>query len=671
MTTAIDQLSIDTIRTLSIDAIDKANSGHPGLPMGSAPMAYTLWAKKMKHNPADPNWFDRDRFVLSAGHGSMLLYSLLHVFNYGLPLDELKKFRQWGSLTPGHPEYGHTVGIEATTGPLGQGIAMAVGMAMAEAHLAATYNRDGYSVINHHTYALCGDGDLMEGVSSEAASLAGRLKLGKLVLLYDSNSISLDGKLSMSFSENVRQRFDAYGWQTLLVDDGNDVDTIQAALDQASADNDRPTLIEVRTKIGFGAPHVAGTNKVHGNPLGAEETAATKKAYGWDHEPFYVPEEVQVHFQKLNESEAAVEADWKKQLDAYAIAYPELAAQLEAAIKGELAPNYADALPAYASGTQKATRQTSGEVINALAKTVPNLFGGAADLASSTKTAIKDGGEFLPESYGGRNIWFGVREFAMSAAVNGLALHGGVIPFGSTFFTFSDYAKPAIRLAALMGIPSIFVFTHDSIAVGEDGPTHEPVEQLAGLRAIPNLNVLRPADGNEVREAWKLAVESHNRPTVLVLTRQNVTTLDGEVDDATEGVRRGGYVVSEAKGGEPESILIATGSEVGLAYQAQQLLEQEQIHVRVVSLPSWELFREQPEAYKEVVLPSNVTARVGIEMAASQGWHEFVGSGGALVTIDRFGTSAPASIVTKEYGFSPEHVAVTLKKVVTKRQMIH
>ncbi|GAY76706.1 transketolase [Sporolactobacillus inulinus] len=525
-------------------------------------------------------------------------------------------------------------------------------------------------MIDHYTYALCGDGDLMEGVSSEAASLAGRLKLGKLVLLYDSNNISLDGKLNMSFSENVRQRFDAYGWQTLLVEDGNDVEAVQTALDQATADSARPTLIEVRTTIGYGSPHLAGTNKVHGNPLGAEETAETKKAYGWNHEPFYVPEAVRVHFKQMNVEEAKAEAAWKKLVDAYAEAYPQLAAQLKAAIKGDLAADYADALPQYASGTKKATRQTSGEVINALAKTVPTLFGGAADLASSTKTTIKEGGDFLPGAYEGRNIWFGVREFAMSAAVNGLALHGGVIPFGSTFFTFSDYAKPAIRLAALMGIPSIFVFTHDSIAVGEDGPTHEPIEQLAGLRAIPNLNVLRPADGNEVREAWKTALESRNRPTVLVLTRQNVPTLDGEVDGADEGVRRGGYVVSEAKGSKPAGILIATGSEVGLAYEAQQLLEAEDIHVRVVSLPSWERFREQPDAYKEAVLPAAITARVGIEMAASTGWHEFVGSDGALLTIDRFGASAPAAFVTKAYGFTPENAAEQLKKTIAKRQVI-
>ncbi|MCO7174987.1 transketolase [Sporolactobacillus kofuensis] len=670
MTTVLEQLSINTIRTLSIDAINKANSGHPGLPMGAAPMAYTLWAKKLKHNPADPKWFDRDRFVLSAGHGSMLLYSLLHLFNYGLSVEEIKQFRQWGSLTPGHPEYGHTVGVEATTGPLGQGIAMAVGMAMAEAHLSATYNRDGYPIINHHTYALCGDGDLMEGVASEAASLAGRLKLGKLVLLYDSNKISLDGQLNMSFTEQVRQRFDAYGWQTLLVEDGNDVEMIQTALDQATAEQERPTLIEVRTTIGFGAPHLAGTNKIHGNPLGDEETAETKKSYGWAHEPFHVPEEVRAHFLKLNTTEAQVQADWQSQFDAYAEAYPELAAQLKAAISGKLADDYADQLPIYATGTKKATRQTSGEVINALAKTVPALFGGAADLASSTKTAIKEGGEFLPESYSGRNIWFGVREFAMSAAVNGMALHGGVLPFGSTFFTFSDYAKPAIRLAALMGIPSIFVFTHDSIAVGEDGPTHEPIEQLAGLRAIPNLNVLRPADGNEVREAWKIALESPNRPTVLVLTRQNVETFDGELDDAHEGVRRGGYIVSEAKEGKPEGILIATGSEVGIAIQAQQLLEKEKIFVRVVSLPSWELFREQSEEYKQMILPSEIRARLGIEMAASLGWQEFVGAEGGLVTIDRFGTSAPAGIVSKEYGFTPENVAYQFKQLQSSKQKI-
>ncbi|QAA21609.1 transketolase [Sporolactobacillus terrae] len=664
MPVSIDELSINTIRTLSIDAIEKANSGHPGLPMGAAPMAYTLWAKKMKHNPANPNWFNRDRFVLSAGHGSMLLYSLLHLFGYGLPLEELKQFRQWGSRTPGHPEYGHTAGIEATTGPLGQGIAMAVGMAMAEAHLAATYNHDDYEIVNHHTYALCGDGDLMEGVASEAASLAGRLALGRLVLLYDSNKISLDGRLDMSFSENVRQRFDAYGWQTLLVTDGNDVSAVKKALDEAAADENRPTLIEVCTTIGYGAPGVAGTNKVHGNPLGAEAAAGAKKAYGWTSEPFTVPEDVRAHFQEIASDGQKAEDAWRLQFAAYEQAYPELAAQLKRAINGELPVGYADQLPIYEPGTKKATRATSGEVINGLAGTVPQLFGGAADLSSSTKTTIQSSGDFLPSDYSGRNVWFGVREFAMFAAANGMALHGGVIPFGATFFTFSDYAKPAIRLAALMGIPSIFVFTHDSIAVGEDGPTHEPIEQLAGLRAIPNLNVIRPADGNEVREAWKLAVESRNRPTVLVLTRQNVETIVGEAQGAAEGIRKGGYIVSETASGRPEAILIATGSEVALAASAQKLLQQQGTAVRVVSLPSWELFQKQPQAYRDAVLPPEITARVGIEMAASLGWHEFVGSEGALVTIDQFGASAPSDQVIAEYGFTPEKVAAITKKLV-------
>ncbi|MFX3616638.1 MAG: transketolase [Sporolactobacillus sp.] len=668
MTTAIEQLAIDTIRTLSIDGVEKANSGHPGLPMGAAPMAYTLWAKRMVHNPMDPKWFNRDRFILSAGHGSMLLYSLLHLFNYGLTLEDLKQFRQWGSRTPGHPEYGHTVGVEATTGPLGQGIAMAVGMAMTEAHLAATYNRENFEVVHHQTYVICGDGDLMEGVSSEAASLAGRLKLNRLIVLYDSNKISLDGKLDMSFTENVRQRFDAYGWQTLLVENGNEVADIQSALDQAIQDREHPTLIEVRTTIGYGAPHVGGTNKVHGNPLGVEEVEATKEAYGWHHEPFFVPEEVRTHFQDLEKRGQEAESTWKTRFANYEKIYPKLAGELKAAIDRKLSSNYAADLPEYEVGTNKATRQTSGEVINALAPAVPQLFGGAADLASSTKTMIKGGGDFLPEHYEGRNIWFGVREFAMMAAVNGMALHGGVIPFASTFFTFSDYAKPAIRLAALMGIPSIFVFTHDSIAVGEDGPTHEPIEQLAGLRAIPNLNVLRPADGNEVREAWKVAMESRHTPTLLVLTRQNVETTDGEVSGASAGVKKGGYVVSEAEG-KPEGLLIATGSEVALAVQAQKKLKDDQVSVRVVSLPSWELFRRQPKAYQDRVLPPNLTARVGIEMGTSFGWHEFVGSEGALITINRFGSSAPEKRILKEYGYTAEHVVEAMKKTLKASQM--
>lgn len=670
MTTRIEQLAINTIRTLSIDAIEKANSGHPGLPMGAAPMAYTLWAKQMVHNPADPQWFNRDRFVLSAGHGSMLLYSLLHLFGYGLTIEDLKQFRQWNSRTPGHPEYGHTVGVEATTGPLGQGIAMAVGMAMAEAHLAAIYNRDGFEIVHHQTYALCGDGDLMEGVSSEAASLAGRLKLGRLIVLYDSNQVSLDGPLNQAFTEKVGQRFEAYGWQTLQVKDGNDVNAVQTALDEAVQETERPTLIEVRTTIGYGAPHVAGTNKVHGSPLGAEEARATKEAYGWHHESFFVPGEVRAHFQTLAARGEAAEIEWQALVDHYGQVYPKQAAEFQAVIHGELPADYAEELPAYEAGTKKATRQTSGEVINALARVVPQLFGGAADLASSTKTMIIGDNDFLPGSYEGRNIWFGVREFAMMAAVNGMALHGGIIPFGATFFTFSDYAKPAIRLAALMSIPSIFIFTHDSIAVGEDGPTHEPIEQLAGLRAIPNLNVIRPADGNEVREAWKIAMESRSTPTLLVLTRQGVETVAGEVEDAATGVARGGYVVSEAEGDWPEGLLLATGSEVALAVQAQQLLQAEHHPVRVVSLPSWELFRRQSQSYRDQVLPPAVTARVGIEMGASLGWHEFVGSRGALLAIDHFGVSAPGEFVLKEYGFTAEHVAALMKQVLRNNQTV-
>lgn len=665
MTEPIEQLAINTIRTLSIDAIEKANSGHPGLPMGAAPMAYTLWAKVMKHNPYDPKWFNRDRFVLSAGHGSMLLYSLLHLFDYGLAIEDLKQFRQWNSKTPGHPEYGHTAGVDATTGPLGQGIAMAVGMAMAEAHLSAVYNRPGYDVIRHRTFALCGDGDLMEGVSAEAASLAGHLKLGRLIVLYDSNNISLDGELNMSFSENVRQRFDAYGWQTLLVKDGNDTDSVKRALDKAEKDESRPALIEVKTVIGYGAPTKSGTNKVHGSPLGKEEALGAKKAYGWSYAPFTVPDEVKVHFKSLTLEKEKEEKLWNSLFSDYKKAYPELGDRLQHVIDSELDPNYADRLPQYEEGKKLATRQSSGEVINALAETVPQLFGGAADLSSSTKTTMKHEKDFTPESYEGRNIWFGVREFAMSAAINGMALHGGVIPFGSTFFTFSDYAKPAIRLAALMGIPSIFVFTHDSIAVGEDGPTHEPVEQLAGLRAIPGLNVLRPADGNETREAWKIAVESSDHPTVLILTRQGLETVAGEVTAAAEGVKKGGYVVSDG-GSNPVGILIATGSEVPLSVKAQQLLTKERVDVRVVSLPSWELFAKQPEAYRNEVLPPHLTKRVGVEMGVSLGWQQFVGDEGALVTVDCFGSSAPGDRVVSEYGFTPEHIADTMKSLLEK-----
>ncbi len=662
MSNSIEQKAINTIRTLSIDAIEKANSGHPGMPMGAAPMAYTLWSKFMKISPKHPDWMNRDRFVLSAGHGSMLLYSLLHLFGYDVTLDDLKGFRSWDSKTPGHPEFRHTPGVDATTGPLGQGVAMAVGMAMAERHLAATYNRDGHSIVDHFTYSICGDGDLMEGVASEAASLAGRLNLGRLVVLYDSNDISLDGDLIMSFKEDVRKRFDAYGWQTLLVEDGNDLEAITKAIKEAQSDSDRPTLIEVKTQIGYGASN-AGTNDVHGKPLGADETLATKKVYGWDHEPFTVPEDVREHYAAFTKQGEDAYATWVQGFEAYKTEYPELAAQFEAAVEGKLPEGYEANLPKYEAGFNKATRETSNEVINGLAQSVPQLFGGAADLASSTKTLMKGVENFFPETFEGRNVWFGVREFGMAAAVNGMALHGGVIPYGSTFFVFSDYLKPALRLSSIMKLPSIFVFTHDSIAVGEDGPTHEPIEQLAGLRSIPGLDVIRPADGNEVREAWKLAVESQDHPTALVLSRQGLETVQGEVDGAAEGVKRGAYVVAKAKG-TAQGVILATGSEVGIAVQAKELLEQEGLSVNVVSMPSWLRFDAQDETYKNDILPRHLTKRLAVEAGSPFGWHKYVGLEGDTVTIDHFGASANGDLVMEKFGFSAQNVADKMKALL-------
>ncbi|RYM05758.1 transketolase [Sporolactobacillus sp. THM7-7] len=665
----MDQLAVDTIRTLSIDMTNQANSGHPGLPMGAAPMAYTLWSRVMVHNPKNPKWFNRDRFVLSAGHGSALLYSLLHLFGYGLTIEDLKQFRQFGSKTPGHPEYGQTPGVEATTGPLGQGLAMATGMAMAEAHLAGKYNRPAYPVVDHDTYVLCGDGDLMEGVTAEAASLAGHLKLGKLIVLYDSNKISLDGGTDMAFTENVRQRFQSYGWQTLVVEDGNNLDAIEQALNEAKADIHHPSLIEVRTVIGYGAPNVSGTHQVHGSPLGKQEAALAKKGYGWTYDPFEVPEEVYQHCAQSERAGTLAEEKWEQLLSDYAEAYPEAAREFTAIMKGGVPADYAQELPDYPAGTEAATRKLSGEVMQALNKRLPNLFGGAADLFSSVKTYLNDSGDFQAGHYERKNIWFGVREFAMAAIVNGMTLHGGVKAYGSTFFTFSDYLKPALRLAALMKIPSIFVFTHDSIAVGEDGPTHEPIEQLAGLRSIPNLNVLRPADAVETREAWKLAVESTDEPTVLVLTRQNTKTYEGEVSGAPEGIKRGGYVVSPADTEKAEDgILIATGSEVGLAIEAQKLLSEDHINVRVVSLPSFTRFDEQSKEYRDQVLPPQLTKRIGIEMASSFGWDRYIGSDGTCLTIDRFGASGKGSEVTAAYGFTPEHVAERFMEYLAKQK---
>ena len=662
----IEQTSINTIRTLAIDAIEKANSGHPGLPMGAAPMAYTLWTDFMKHNPKNSKWFNRDRFVLSAGHGSMLLYSLLHLSGYDVTIDDLKNFRQWESRTPGHPEYGFTDGVEATTGPLGQGIAMAVGMAMAEAHLSARYNRENYSVIDHHTYALISDGDLMEGISHETASLAGHLGLGKLIALYDSNDISLDGELNRSFSDETKNRFEAYGWQVLYVEDGNDIEALRNAITEAKANTTQPTLIEIKTVIGYGSPNKAGSASSHGAPLGAEEILLTKETYKWTHEPFNVPEEVYEDFQHKIEAHGNHENEtWDKLFSEYEQAYPDLATELKQAISGELAENYAEALPVYEAGKDKlATRASSGEVLNAIAKAVPTFFGGSADLAGSNKTTIKNAEDFTRENYAGRNIWFGVREFAMAAALNGMALHGGLKVYAGTFFVFSDYLRPAVRLSALMNVPVTYVFTHDSIAVGEDGPTHEPIEHLAAFRAMPGLSVIRPADGNETQAAWRLAVESSSTPTALVLTRQGLPTLPGTAQKAYEGVKRGAYIISDSQNDTPDGLLIATGSEVQLAVAAQADLLEKGIDTRVISVPSWDRFEQQSDDYKASILPKTVKKRVVIEMASPFGWERFAGDEGKIIAINQFGASAPGNKVIEEYGFTVENIVQKMKNLL-------
>ena len=656
----IDQLGVNTIRTLSIDAIQKANSGHPGLPMGVAPMAYVLWTRHMHLNPKTHlDWANRDRFILSAGHGSAMLYSLLHLAGYELSIDDLKQFRQWNSKTPGHPEFGHTDGVEATTGPLGQGIAMAVGMAMAEAHLAAKYNRPGYPVMDHYTYSIVGDGDLMEGISHEAASLAGHLKLGKLIVLYDSNGISLDGPTTAAFTENVGERFKAYGWEHIKVEDGNDLAAIDAALTLAKKNTSQPTLIEVKTTIGFGAEN-QGTNAVHGNPLGADGVAYAKKAYGWDYPAFTVPAEVATRFHQLIQDEgAAAEEQWQDLFAKYQQEYPELAQEFTAGFANDLKLDFQAVLPHYEADSSIATRNASQKAINALTPVLPTLWGGAADLASSNKTMINGEADFQPGSYAGRNLWFGVREFAMAAALNGISLHGGTRVYGGTFFVFSDYLKAAIRLSALQHQPVIYVLTHDSVAVGEDGPTHEPIEQLAGLRAIPDVQVLRPADGNETSAAWATALQTTDKPTLLVLSRQNLATLP--VDQATvfAGVDKGGYVVAPATKAVPDGILIATGSEVNLALAAQSELRDQGQDVSVVSLPSWERFAQQDPAYQEAVLPAAVTKRVTIEAAATFGWAKFAGNHGASIGIDHFGASAPGDLVLDQLGMNVANVVDT------------
>ncbi|MFH0068080.1 transketolase [Peribacillus sp. NPDC056705] len=662
----LDALSINTIRTLSIDAIEKANSGHPGMPMGAAPMAYKLWTEYMNHNPKNPEWFNRDRFVLSAGHGSMLLYSLLHLSGYGLSIDDLKSFRQWGSKTPGHPEYGHTAGVDATTGPLGQGIAMAVGMAMAERHLAESYNRDSYNVVDHYTYSICGDGDLMEGVSAEAASLAGHLQLGRLVVLYDSNDISLDGDLSQSFSESVAARFKSYGWQYIRVEDGNDLQEIAKAIEEAKTDDARPTLIEVKTVIGYGSPNRSGKSAVHGAPLGADELKLTKEAYKWTfEEDFHVPEEVYSHFNEaVVDAGAQKEEAWNELFKNYKEAHPELAEQLELAIKGELPAEWDQEIPVYEEGKTLASRASSGEVLNAIAKKVPSFIGGSADLAGSNNTAIKGETDLLPGNYSGRNIWFGVREFAMGAALNGMALHGGLKVYGGTFFVFSDYLRPAIRMAALMGLPVNYVFTHDSIAVGEDGPTHEPIEQLASLRAMPNLGVIRPADGNETAAAWKVAMESTNKPTALVLTRQGLPTIKDTSETAYEGVSKGAYIISASKKEVADALLLATGSEVNLAVEAQKALANEGIDVSVISMPSWDRFETQSKEYKQSVINPAVKKRLAIEVASPFGWDRYAGDEGEILAINHFGASAPGGKIMEEFGFTVENVVARVKEML-------
>ncbi len=649
--------AINTIRFLSADGVQKANSGHPGLPMGTAPMAYVIWTRHLRHNPANPNWPNRDRFILSGGHGSMLLYSLLHLTGYNLPLEELKRFRQWDSLTPGHPEYGLTPGVETTTGPLGQGFANGVGMAMAEAHLAKVYNRPGHEIIDHYVYAIVTDGDLMEGVASEAASLAGHLRLGKLIYLYDDNHISIEGSTDVAFTEDRGRRFEAYGWHVQYVKDGLDVEAIDRAI-EAAREDPRPSIIMVRNIIGFGLPTRAGTAKAHGEPPGDAELDGAKEKLGWPKEPrFYIPEDSLAFFRQAVRRGKKQEREWNQQMAAYQAEYPELAAELSRRLSGKLPEGWDADLPVFPADEKgMASRASSGKVINALAATLPELFGGSADLAPSTNTWMSAYPAFAPDCPEGRNVHFGVREHGMGSAVNGMAYHGGLIPFGATFFVFSDYMRPPVRLSAISHLGSIWIFTHDSIGVGEDGPTHQPVEHLAALRAIPNLVTIRPADANEVREAWKIAIENRHRPTALVLTRQNLPTLDRAVFQPAEGLRKGAYVLADLGQGKPQIILMASGSEVALILKAGRQLESQGVAVRLVSFPSWELFSQQDKAYQESVLLPDVEARLAVEAGVSLGWHRWVGTKGRVIGLDRYGASGPAGVVFENLGFSASAV---------------
>jgi transketolase len=663
---ALDELCVNTIRTLSIDAVQKANSGHPGAPMGAGLMAYVLWDRFLKHNPADAKWFDRDRFVLSAGHASMLLYSLLHLTGYAVSLDDIRNFRQWMSPTAGHPEKGLAPGIETTTGPLGQGFGTSVGMAMAERFLAATFNRPGHGIIDHHTYVLVSDGDLMEGISHEAGSLAGHQRLGKLIALYDANQVSLDGPTSLSYSEDVGKRFEAYGWHVQEID-GMDYDAVDGAIRAAQSDA-RPSIIVARTHIGYGSPNKQDSSAAHGSPLGADEVKLTKKNYGWPEDAqFYIPEEALAHFREALGRGAAWQRAWNERLDAYAREFPEEAALLRRAIAGELPAGWERALPSFAASEKPvATRVASNSVLNAIADDLPLLVGGSADLAESNGTLMKDKPNMTPDEPGGRNVYYGVREHAMGAALNGMAAHGGIIPYGGTFLVFSDYNRPSIRIAALSDFRSIFVFTHDSIGLGEDGPTHQPIEHLMALRAMPHLYVLRPGDANETAYAWRAAIE-HRGPSALALSRQALPILEQTQDGRADGVLRGAYVLSEAPDGRIDAIIIATGSEVSIAVEAQGLLAPQGIRARVVSMPCWELFEEQEAAYRDEVLPPDVRARLSVEAGETLGWQRWVGDEGDIIGIhNRFGASAPGGTVLKKYGFTAENIAERVRALVER-----
>jgi len=681
----IDSLCINTIRMLSIDMVQEANSGHPGMPMGAAPMAYVLWTRFLKYNPHNPAWHDRDRFILSAGHGSPLLYSMLYLTGYDLSLEEIKRFRQWGSKTPGHPEYGETTGVESTTGPLGQGFANGVGMAIAERFLASKFNRPGYEIVDHYTYAMVSDGDLMEGVASEAASLAGHLRLGRLICLYDNNHITLSGETRLTFTEDVCKRFEAHGWHVQSVEDGNDIEAISKAIIAARSETIRPSLISVRTHIGYGSPHRQDTFEVHGSPLGSEEVIATKKNLGWPIEPkFYIPEDALAQFKKALDKGIQLEAAWKAKMDLYEKTYPKLMNEWNQMMSSKPPDGWDHGIPVFPPDPKGiATRSACGHIMNATASQLPSLIGGSGDLNPSTYTALNGLGNFqYPHSegrevqgavsgewgYGGVNIAFGVREHAMGSIVNGIALHGGLLPFGSTFLVFSDYMRPAIRLAALMKIHVIYVFTHDSVGLGEDGPTHQPIEHLSNLRAIPNLIVLRPADANETAEAWKIAIQHKNGPVAITLARQKVPVIDRDKFSQAVGLRRGAYILANSAFGKPEIILIATGSEVHLALEAHEKMQAEGIRSRVVSIPSWELFEEQPEEYRNEVLPPDIKPRISIEAGSTHGWHKYVGLEGATIGIDHFGDSAAGEVLFRKFGFTSENILNRAKTLLAKKK---